>query len=543
MKTKINSIWETLRVSAAIASISLTSLCHAAPEWLIVTGDSEEDERTSDNKVVNIPAGRSAILVVALASAEYPSYTGPSSEFNDILEWDIELSAGDGVNGSVDVNNRHSDWEIAELEGTSLQGFSPVHIERMVGLTAPDDAQLTVTLEAAATNIGDGALPSTVIIGVLPIKTLELHPELLDGSDAAIPNSQVPRIGIGETNGMTERRTAHSYRIAYRELKIEVEGADDLLEDKTVTWTLDPLFVPVGGGGPTFRGDWAQAVEANSRNRFEVSAQYGAYEYALGGQASSTTELDDSGQSAIRVNLPPIGLNKGRAKIEIEDVDGDSMNVIDMEVPAVVVIDAGHGGTDPGAVSGGVEEADLTLDYSAETRTELIGLFSNLQPFHRVVMTRTGDTTVSLTNRPQVARDQGADIFLSIHFNSSTNATASGTETLIRGNANVNTAEDTAYATRIQNAAVGATGNPRTPGVKNYAGAPGILSTWAVLSDTHFANNANFHPIRGCIQEVEFITNPTIRATLTDPTAGPALRSAFATGVSAAIVTDIQTQP
>src|SRR5690606_29465251 len=137
---------------------------------------------------------------------------------------------------------------------------------------------------------------------VLPIKPLELHPALIDGSEVTIPDSQVPRIDPDQTNGMTEQRNAHLFRIAYRELKFEVEGVEDLLEDKEVTWTLEPLYIAPGTATPDFRGDWAHAIEVNSQNRFEVSAQYGAYNYALVGQATSTTELDDSGQTAIRVN-------------------------------------------------------------------------------------------------------------------------------------------------------------------------------------------------------------------------------------------------
>src|SRR5690606_699060 len=105
------------------------------------------------------------------------------------------------------------------------------------------------------------------------------------------------------------QRAAHGYRIAHREIKMEVEGIGTLLQGKVITWTLSPLFIPPGGGGVTFRGDWAGAIAPASRNRFEVSAHYGDYDHASLGQASSTTKLDESGQSAIRVNMPPIGLN------------------------------------------------------------------------------------------------------------------------------------------------------------------------------------------------------------------------------------------
>lgn len=159
-------------------------------------------------------------------------------------------------------------------------------------------------------------------------------------------------------------------------------------------------------------------------------------------------------------------------------------------------------------------------------------------------MTRTTDVFVANTTRPQRARDQGADVFLSIHFNGG-GATARGAETLTRGAANVNAAQDTALAGRIQTAAAAAVGFARVPGVKDYSptAGPAVPSTWTVLDDARFANVAGFHPIRGCIQEVEFISNPTALAVINDPVQGPAMRAAYAAEVAAAVITDIENQP
>ena len=91
---------------------------------------------------------------------------------------------------------------------------------------------------------------------------------------------------------------------------------------------------------------------------------------------------------------------------------------------ARVVIDAGHGGHDPGAQANGVNESELTLDVA----TRLSKLLQK-QPGVEVVMTRDTDVFVPLEERTAIANREGADLFLSIHANASRNASARGVET------------------------------------------------------------------------------------------------------------------
>lgn len=89
-----------------------------------------------------------------------------------------------------------------------------------------------------------------------------------------------------------------------------------------------------------------------------------------------------------------------------------------------VCIDAGHGGTDPGAVGrNGALEKDIALQIALQVKAELqrCGI--------EVVMTRTVDKHVSLSERAVVANKVGADAFVSVHCNSADNAAAKGTET------------------------------------------------------------------------------------------------------------------
>lgn len=89
----------------------------------------------------------------------------------------------------------------------------------------------------------------------------------------------------------------------------------------------------------------------------------------------------------------------------------------------VVAIDAGHGGSDPGAIGydGRIREKDVALAISR-------AIFERLQaiPGYEPVMIRQGDYFVRLQQRPQLARQNRADIFLSIHADSFSSSAAEG---------------------------------------------------------------------------------------------------------------------
>ena len=84
----------------------------------------------------------------------------------------------------------------------------------------------------------------------------------------------------------------------------------------------------------------------------------------------------------------------------------------------LVVLDAGHGGSDPGTQAEGLDEKDLNL--AVERRVAELLTAAGV----RVERTRTADVYVTLADRAQLANDLGADLFVSIH----TNASASSAE-------------------------------------------------------------------------------------------------------------------
>jgi len=94
------------------------------------------------------------------------------------------------------------------------------------------------------------------------------------------------------------------------------------------------------------------------------------------------------------------------------------------EIIHTVVIDPGHGGSDPGAIGpSGIQEKVITLQVAQQVYSLLASAGYN------PIMTRTSDQYVSLEQRAQKANAADADVFVSIHCNANANRGANGTET------------------------------------------------------------------------------------------------------------------
>ncbi len=104
-----------------------------------------------------------------------------------------------------------------------------------------------------------------------------------------------------------------------------------------------------------------------------------------------------------------------------------------------IVIDPGHGGHDVGALGDGIREAELVLDVALRLE-KLLKKEAGID----VVMTRRTDTFIELEERTRIANRENADMFLSIHANSSRRRTAQGVETFVLNFANTSDAEEVA---------------------------------------------------------------------------------------------------
>lgn len=94
-----------------------------------------------------------------------------------------------------------------------------------------------------------------------------------------------------------------------------------------------------------------------------------------------------------------------------------------------VVLDAGHGGKDPGAIGKKIKEKDINL----EIVLKLGDLIKKNHPDVKVVYTRSNDIFVELSERAKIANRNKADLFISVHTNAAQSKTAKGTETYALG--------------------------------------------------------------------------------------------------------------
>ena len=106
-----------------------------------------------------------------------------------------------------------------------------------------------------------------------------------------------------------------------------------------------------------------------------------------------------------------------------------------------IVIDAGHGGKDPGALGKACKEKDINLSVALK----LGAYIEENMPGVKVVYTRKKDVFVELNERAAIANLNDADVFISIHCNSAANASVHGAETFVMGEskneANLNVAK------------------------------------------------------------------------------------------------------
>ncbi|MBD3897710.1 N-acetylmuramoyl-L-alanine amidase [Halomonas sp. ML-15] len=148
-------------------------------------------------------------------------------------------------------------------------------------------------------------------------------------------------------------------------------------------------------------------------------------------------DLEYPGESAVENPIDPIEamireqeIAAGRASVDdgrTPEVEADPAAALQQAQPhpkrdIIIAIDPGHGGEDPGAIGpGGTREKDVVMDISRRLQS----LVDGTEGF-RAVMIRDGDYYVGLRQRTQIAREQKADFFVSIHADAFTSPRPQG---------------------------------------------------------------------------------------------------------------------
>ncbi len=156
--------------------------------------------------------------------------------------------------------------------------------------------------------------------------------------------------------------------------------------------------------------------------------------FTVTGNTLQTIETTQKGADTVYIALRYKQLGSHKHLI----LDHPNRLVIDLYPPTkplaaftirTIVIDPGHGGKDPGARSrGGLKEKDIALDISKRLKKLLENRLKK-----KVIMTRNRDVFISLKKRTEIANKNKADLFISVHINSSTSRKLKGIEVYLLG--------------------------------------------------------------------------------------------------------------
>ena len=146
------------------------------------------------------------------------------------------------------------------------------------------------------------------------------------------------------------------------------------------------------------------SIRGNGRRLvFDFSGEYRSNVFALG----------PKGRYPHRLVVDVVGYVAGEKASSRSAPANETAEPLVEKRDIVVAIDPGHGGKDPGASSYGVVEKQVVLQIAKR----LARRFQS-EPGYRAVLTREDDQYIQLKDRPRIAREAGADFFISIHADS-----------------------------------------------------------------------------------------------------------------------------
>lgn len=183
-----------------------------------------------------------------------------------------------------------------------------------------------------------------------------------------------------------------------------------------------PVPTPATAGASSDGSPGASSSGASSSRASSSSPSRGSSAGSVSRSGSSSPS--GSGRSPVRQASGDGSSNAAAAAM----LGGASQEARDRWRLDKIVIDAGHGGKDPGAMANGIREKDIVLKVAKK-----LGGYIEENLGIDVVYTRTDDTFIELEERGKIANRQGAKLFISIHINAARSRSARGTETFFLG--------------------------------------------------------------------------------------------------------------
>lgn len=263
---------------------------------------------------------------------------------------------------------------------------------------------------------------------------------LLFSTESAFAQKELNRISIAERSDGKGYVIRHHLTEMVDSVKV-VQPSADRIQLKLFSPELDTLnFIPPAASGTFNEFDLYPAsdgigidISLSAGNYFKINTypDRNGQDFLLALERTSSSEIE-----AITQDQSEIELKKERysdlPSVKTEDIDDSFLQIRDNMDFNVIVLDAGHGGHDPGTqnTSLGLHEKDIALAVTLKVGKYI----EEHMPDVEVVYTRTDDTFVPLSQRGLKATRNRGDLFVSIHVNSVPNSpSAHGTETFFLG--------------------------------------------------------------------------------------------------------------
>lgn len=384
---------------------------------------------------------------------------GPGSQF-EVLD---TVLAGE----KIKVVERHLDW-LKVLTPDGIEGYIAEWLvginERLVEETT-DYEQVAQSLEMFIKDIA----PSHINIGKWPNIVKDIEMKRHDGGTLVV-------VELNEPIGYEITELEDGFQVFFGAIMTDIE----------VQSAFGRMSVDLQFNSPTKYVVYQNFAENILILDFPYSQSDQQHQFDPANDLVSNLEIINRVDSMqLRLNLNHIGSYKLNT---IGYNDHIRLELLDSSLQGkVIAIDPGHGGSDPGAMTAGITEADINLAVALKVRDLLA------QKGVSVIMTRDTDRHVSLEERVTYVNNMGADMMISIHTNSSTRGIGSGIETFYYPKP-----ENQRLAGLLQDAVVSATGFI-SRGIKPYG--------WYVTKNTIMPS---------ALIELGFINNKAERQILTD---------------------------
>lgn len=243
-----------------------------------VIGNADENVPVTFSQTFSVPAGTVSLVGVWATSREYPRYTSDASEYNDVLDWTVKTNGTDAMTGRTNVNALHASFVAADDAGDVVPELTgPAVSLGMFFVEAPTNSAISVTAEFKVTNISDGALPSSLMAALYPLRVVQDNwPESRTSTDFGNRHSKrILRDGIAYVTGEPAAPQLKASFVGLPEF-VDVGWQFNLTSERIERGTLDNRTVPVSGWTDVAGDDeWDIAAALNEivGGRAVVSAQ------------------------------------------------------------------------------------------------------------------------------------------------------------------------------------------------------------------------------------------------------------------------------